>query len=93
MPLLFADDAVLMGSPFYELQQALGGFSAEHEAHLELFPQAEKFKYLEVLFMWERRMERETNGWTVVVKREQSWRVKLSVYQLIYVTALTYGRT
>ncbi len=29
--------------------------------------------------------------WTVVVKKELSWKAKLSIYQSIYVPALIYG--
>ncbi len=29
--------------------------------------------------------------WTAVVKRELSWKAKLSIYQSIYVPTLTYG--
>ncbi|KAK0145403.1 Actin-binding LIM protein 3 [Merluccius polli] len=70
----------------------------------EILPQVEEFKYLGVLFMSEGRMEREidrrigaasavmrTLHGSVVVKRELSRKAKLSIYQLIYVPALTYG--
>ena len=61
----------------------------------EILPQVEEFKYLGVLFTSEGRMEREIDRRIVaasavmhgfiVVKRE------LSIYQSIYVPALTYG--
>ncbi|KAK0155246.1 Craniofacial development protein 2 [Merluccius polli] len=64
----------------------------------------EEFKYLGVLFTSEGRMEREidrrigaasavmrTLHGSVVVKRELSRKAKLSIYQSIYVPALTYG--
>ncbi|KAK3534172.1 hypothetical protein QTP86_002515 [Hemibagrus guttatus] len=70
----------------------------------EFIPQVEEFKYLGVLFMSEGRMERETDRWIgaaaavmqsmywfVVVKKELSRKVKLSIYQSIYVPTLTYG--
>lgn len=34
-------------------------------------------------------MERETGGW---VKEELSWKVKLSIYQSIYVSILSYDQ-
>ena len=68
----------------------------------EILPQVEEFKYLRVLFTREGRMEREINRRigaasavmrtlhrSVVVKRELSRKAKLSIYQLIYVPALT----
>ncbi|KAK0147792.1 Craniofacial development protein 2 [Merluccius polli] len=70
----------------------------------EILPQVEEFKYLGVLFTSEGRMEQEIDRqigaasavmWTlhgsVVVKRELSQKAKLSIYQSIYVPALTYG--
>ncbi|KAK0155354.1 DNA-directed RNA polymerase II subunit RPB1 [Merluccius polli] len=64
----------------------------------------EEFKYLRVLFTSEGRMEREIDRWigaasavmrtlhgSIVVKRELSRKAKLSIYQSIYVPALTYG--
>ena len=64
----------------------------------------EEFKYLGVLFMSNGRMEREidrgigaasavmrTLHGSVVVKRELSQKAKLSIYQSIFVPALTYG--
>ncbi|KAK0134372.1 Craniofacial development protein 2 [Merluccius polli] len=70
----------------------------------EILPQVEEFKYLGVLFMSEERMEREidrrigaasavmrTLHGSVVVKRELSRKANLSIYQSIYVPALTYG--
>ncbi|KAK3506681.1 hypothetical protein QTP70_014290 [Hemibagrus guttatus] len=64
----------------------------------ELLPQVEEFKYLGVLFTSEGRMEREIDRWigaaaavmrfmyqSVVVKKELSRKVKLSIYQSIYV--------
>ncbi|KAK0146684.1 Craniofacial development protein 2 [Merluccius polli] len=70
----------------------------------EILPQVEEFKYLGVLFTSEGRMEREidrrigaasavmrTLHRSVVVKRELSRKAKLSMYQSIYVPALTYG--
>ncbi|KAK3507209.1 hypothetical protein QTP70_010211 [Hemibagrus guttatus] len=66
----------------------------------EVLPQVEEFKYLGVLFTSEGRMDREIDRrigaaaavmrsmyWSVVVKKELSWKVKLS----IYVPTLTYG--
>ncbi|KAK3542298.1 hypothetical protein QTP86_021960, partial [Hemibagrus guttatus] len=70
----------------------------------EVLPQVEEFKYLGVLFTSERRMDREIDRWigaaaavmrsmyrSVVVKKELSWKAKLSIYQSIYVPTLTYG--
>ena len=66
----------------------------------EILPQVEEFKYLGVLFTIEGRMERRigaapavmrTLHGSVVVKRELSRKAKLSIYQSIYVPALTYG--
>ncbi|KAK0139279.1 LINE-1 reverse transcriptase [Merluccius polli] len=70
----------------------------------EILPQVEEFKYLGVLFTSEGRMDREidrrigaasavmrTLHGSVVVKRELSRKAKLSIYQSIYVPALTYG--
>ena len=70
----------------------------------EILPQVEEFKYLGVLFTSEGRMEREidrrigaassvmrTLHGSLVVKRELSRKAKLSIYQSIYVPALTYG--
>ncbi|KAK0147969.1 putative uncharacterized transposon-derived protein F52C9.6 [Merluccius polli] len=70
----------------------------------EILPQVEEFKYLGVLFTSEGRMEREidrrigaasavmrTLHGSVVVKWELSRKAKLSIYQSIYVPALTYG--
>ena len=70
----------------------------------EILPQVEEFKYLGVLFTSEGRMEWEidrrigaasavmrTLHGSVVVKRELSRKAKLSIYQSIYVPALTYG--
>ncbi|KAK0132743.1 putative uncharacterized transposon-derived protein F52C9.6 [Merluccius polli] len=70
----------------------------------EILPQVEEFKYLGVLFTSDGRMEREidrrigaasavmrTLHGSVVVKRELSRKAKLSIYQSIYVPALTYG--
>ncbi|KAK0132400.1 Craniofacial development protein 2 [Merluccius polli] len=70
----------------------------------EILPQVEEFKYLGVFFTSEGRMEREidrrigaasavmrTVHGSVVVKRELSRKAKLSIYQSIYVPALTYG--
>ncbi|KAK3541803.1 hypothetical protein QTP86_005516 [Hemibagrus guttatus] len=66
--------------------------------------QVEEFKYLGVLFTSEGRMDREIDRrigaaaavmqsmyWSVVVKKELSRKVKLSIYQSIYVPTLTYG--
>ena len=70
----------------------------------EILPQVEEFKYLWVLFTSEGRMEREidrrigaasavmrTLHGSVVVKRELSRKPKLSIYQSIFIPALTYG--
>ncbi|KAK3507851.1 hypothetical protein QTP70_001422 [Hemibagrus guttatus] len=70
----------------------------------ELLPQVEEFKYLGVLFASEGRMDREIDRWigaaaavmrsmyrSVVVKKELSRKAKLSIYQSIYVSTLTYG--
>ena len=70
----------------------------------EILPQVEEFKYLGVLFTSEGRLEREidrrigaasavmrTLHGSVVVKRELSRKAKLSIYQSIFVPALTYG--
>ncbi|KAK0136834.1 hypothetical protein N1851_027007 [Merluccius polli] len=69
----------------------------------EVLPQVEEFKYLGVLFTSEGRMEREidrrigaasavmrTLHGSVAVKRELSRKAKLSIYQSIFVPALTY---
>ncbi|TWW77032.1 R2DM Retrovirus-related Pol polyprotein from type II retrotransposable element [Takifugu flavidus] len=70
----------------------------------DILPQVEEFKYLGVLFTSEGRMEQEidrriaaasavmrTLHQSVVVKRELSQKVKLSIYRSIFITALTYG--
>ncbi|KAK0152442.1 putative uncharacterized transposon-derived protein F52C9.6 [Merluccius polli] len=70
----------------------------------EILPQVEEFKYLGVLFTSEGRMEREidrrigvasavmrTLHGSVAVKRELSQKAKLSIYQSIFVPALTCG--
>ncbi|KAK3552087.1 hypothetical protein QTP70_034035 [Hemibagrus guttatus] len=70
----------------------------------ELLPQLEEFKYLGVLFTSEGRMDREIDRRigaaaavmrsvyrSVVVKKELSWKAKLSIYQSIYTPTLTYG--
>ncbi|KAK0148960.1 hypothetical protein N1851_010644 [Merluccius polli] len=69
-----------------------------------ILPQVKEFKYLGVLFTSEGRMEREidrrigaasavmrTLHGSDAVKRELSRKAKLSIYQSIYVPALTYG--
>ncbi|KAK3508912.1 hypothetical protein QTP70_013723 [Hemibagrus guttatus] len=70
----------------------------------EVLPQVEEFKYLGVLFTSEGRMDREIDRRigaaaavmrsmyrSAVVKKELSWKAKLSIYQLICVPTLTYG--
>ncbi|KAK3531242.1 hypothetical protein QTP70_015215, partial [Hemibagrus guttatus] len=70
----------------------------------EVLPQVEEFKYLGVLFTSEGRMYREIDRRigaaaavmrsmyrSVVMKKELSRKVKLSIYQSIYVPTLTYG--
>ncbi|XP_061625696.1 probable ATP-dependent RNA helicase DDX17 isoform X2 [Phyllopteryx taeniolatus] len=70
----------------------------------EILPQVEEFKYLGFLFTSERRMEREidrrigsasavmrTLYRSLVVKKELSRKVKLSIYRSISVPTLTYG--
>ncbi|KAK3555889.1 hypothetical protein QTP86_029801, partial [Hemibagrus guttatus] len=70
----------------------------------EVLPQVEQFKYFGVLFTSEGRMDREIDRrigaaaavmWSmyrsVVVKKELTRKVKLSIYQSIYVPTLTYG--
>ncbi|KAK3543834.1 hypothetical protein QTP70_030081 [Hemibagrus guttatus] len=70
----------------------------------EVLPQVEEFKYLGVMFTSEGRMDREIERWigaaaavmrsmyrSVVEKKELSRKVKLSIYQSIYVPTLTYG--
>ena len=67
----------------------------------EILPQVEELKYLGVLFTSEGRMERKIDSWIsaasavmrtpVVVKRELSRKAKFSIYQSIFVPALTYG--
>ncbi|KAK3547532.1 hypothetical protein QTP86_021516, partial [Hemibagrus guttatus] len=70
----------------------------------EVLPQVEEFKYLGVLFTSEGRMDCEIDRqigaaaavmWSmyrsVVVKKELSRKVKLSIYQSIYIPTLTYG--
>ncbi|KAK3568311.1 hypothetical protein QTP86_003822 [Hemibagrus guttatus] len=72
----------------------------------EFLPQVKEFKYLGVLFTSEGRMDCEIDRWigaaaavmrsvhwSVVVKKELSWKVKLSIYQSIYIPTLTYGHT
>lgn len=64
----------------------------------KLPPQAKEFKYLGVLFPWDKKREREMDRrfgtasavmrvltQTVVVKRELSQKAKLMIYQSIYV--------
>ncbi|KAL7853999.1 hypothetical protein AOLI_G00208430 [Acnodon oligacanthus] len=66
--------------------------------------QMEEFKYLGVLFTSDGKRDREIGRrlgqatavmrslyWTVVVKRELSQKVKLSVYRSFYILTLTYG--
>nr|XP_054599772.1 uncharacterized protein LOC129164266 [Nothobranchius furzeri] len=70
----------------------------------EVLPQVEEFKYLRVLFTSEGKLECEIDRWigaasavmrvlyrSVMVKRELSQKVKLSIYRSIYVPTLTYG--
>jgi len=70
----------------------------------ELLSQAKEFKYLEVLFTSESKMEQEMDRRIgapsavmrvlyrfIVVKRELSRKAKLSIYRSIYVPSLTYG--
>ncbi|KAK3506344.1 hypothetical protein QTP70_005033 [Hemibagrus guttatus] len=70
----------------------------------EVLPQVKEFKYLGVLFTSEGRMDHEIDRRigaagavmrsmyrSVVVKKELSWKAKLSIYQSIYVPTLTYG--
>ncbi|KAK0145481.1 putative uncharacterized transposon-derived protein F52C9.6 [Merluccius polli] len=69
----------------------------------EILPQVEEFKYLGVLFTSEGRMEGEIDRQIgpasavmrtlhrSVVKRELSRKAKLSIYQSIFIPALTYG--
>ncbi|KAK3510915.1 hypothetical protein QTP70_025543 [Hemibagrus guttatus] len=70
----------------------------------EVVPQVEEFKYLWVLFTSEGRKDREIDRRiaaaaavrrsmyrSVVVKKELSRKVKLSIYQSIYVPTITYG--
>ncbi|KAK3526284.1 hypothetical protein QTP70_022683 [Hemibagrus guttatus] len=70
----------------------------------EFLPQVEELKYLWVLFTSEGRMDCEIHRrigaaaavmrsmyWSVVVKKELSRKAKLSIYQSIYVSTLTYG--
>ncbi|KAK3533231.1 hypothetical protein QTP70_013673 [Hemibagrus guttatus] len=70
----------------------------------EVLLQVEEFKYLGVLFTSDGRMDREIDRRigaaaavmqsmyrSVVVKKELSQKVKLSIYQSIYVPTLTYG--
>ncbi|KAI3359839.1 hypothetical protein L3Q82_014187 [Scortum barcoo] len=70
----------------------------------DVLPQVEEFKYLGVLFTSEGKMEREIDRRigaasavmrsvyrTVVVKKELSRKVKLSIYRSIYVPTLTHG--
>ncbi len=69
----------------------------------ELLLQTEEFKYLWVLFTSEGRMKRELDRQIgaasavmqalhrIILKKKLSRKVKLSIYQSIYVPALTYG--
>ncbi|KAK3565106.1 hypothetical protein QTP86_033155, partial [Hemibagrus guttatus] len=70
----------------------------------EVLPQVEELKYLGVLFTSEGRMDREIDRWigaaaavmqsmyrSVVVKKDLSRKVKLSIYQSIYAPTLIYG--
>ncbi|KAK3522059.1 hypothetical protein QTP70_022619, partial [Hemibagrus guttatus] len=81
-----------------------GGEACTLQVGGEFLPQVEEFKYLRVLFTSEGRMDREIDRWigaaaavmrsmyrSVVVKKELSWKAKLSIYQSIYVPTLTYG--
>jgi len=69
----------------------------------KLLPQAKELKYLRVLFMSEGKMEREMDRRigmasavmralyrSIVVKRELSWKAKLSIYRSTYVPTLAY---
>lgn len=61
----------------------------------------EDLKYFSLLFVTENKTEWETVRhteadslmwyWAVVVKRQLNQKLKLSMYQLIHVPALTYG--
>ncbi|TWW73424.1 hypothetical protein D4764_15G0008180 [Takifugu flavidus] len=70
----------------------------------EVLPQVEEFKYLGILFTNEGRMGWKIDRWigaastvmralnrSVMVKKELSWKAKLSIYRSIYVPILTYG--
>ncbi|KAK0144601.1 putative uncharacterized transposon-derived protein F52C9.6 [Merluccius polli] len=58
----------------------------------EILPQVEEFKYLGVLFTSEGRLEREIDRRIDAASaRELSRKAKLSIYQSIFVPALTYG--
>lgn len=67
-----------------------------------LLPQVEGFRYREVLFTSEGKLEHEIESesvqplqlyshlyWTVMVKRELSRKVKLSIYRSVYAPTLT----
>jgi len=68
----------------------------------ELLPQGKEFKYFGVLFTSEGKMEREIDRWigaasavmwalyrSIVVKRDLSQKVNLSIYRSIYIPTLT----
>ncbi|TWW60942.1 hypothetical protein D4764_05G0010320 [Takifugu flavidus] len=68
----------------------------------EVLPQVEEFKYLGILFTSEGRIEQENNrqvgavsavmralNRSVMVKKELSWKAKLSIYRSIYIPILT----
>ncbi len=70
----------------------------------KFLPQLEEFKYLGVLFTSDGRMECEIDRQigavaaamrmmyrSVVVKKELSLKLKLSIYRSIYIPTLTYG--
>ncbi|TWW64971.1 hypothetical protein D4764_22G0006180 [Takifugu flavidus] len=58
----------------------------------EVLPQVEEFKYLEILFTSEGRMEREIDRRIGAASaKELSRKAKLSIYRSIYVPILTYG--
>ncbi len=61
----------------------------------ELLPQVKEFKHLGVLFANEGKMEREMDrriAAAAAVMKALYWTIaKLSIYQLIYVSAFTYG--
>lgn len=81
-----------------------GPFEGFFLGQIQTIPQAREFKYCGILFTSGGKTERELD-WeisvasaimqalyrTVVVRREQSWKVQLLIYQSICIPTLTYA--